>query len=62
MLDTSQGNRILPDIKHMSVAARKEYYALLDSGKDEFKDIPIVISHGACNGLASFENAVPAFP
>ncbi len=62
MLDASQGNRILPDIKHMSVAARKEYYALLDSGKDEFKDIPIVISHGACNGLASFVNAVPAFP
>jgi microsomal dipeptidase-like Zn-dependent dipeptidase len=62
MLDASQGKRILPDIKHMSIAARKEFYALLDSGKAEFKDIPVLISHGACNGLSSFENPMPAFP
>ena len=62
MLDNADGNRILPDIKHMSTAARKEYYELLDSGDDTFKDLPIIISHGACNGLTSFSNPVPGYP
>jgi len=62
MLNNSDGNRILPDIKHMSPVARKEYYELLDSGDDEYKDIPVIISHGACNGLSSFSDPVPAYP
>ena len=46
----------------MSTTARKEYYELLDSGDDTFKDLPIIISHGACNGLTSFSNPVPGYP
>ncbi len=62
MLNNTDGNRILPDIKHMSPAARNEYYELLDSGDKLYKDIPIIISHGACNGLKSFSNPVPGHP
>jgi len=58
MLNKTDGKRILPDLKHMSPAARKEYYELLGSGDDAYKDIPIIISHGACNGLTSFSNPV----
>ncbi|MEZ2414279.1 membrane dipeptidase [Muriicola sp. E247] len=59
MLDNTDGQRILPDIKHMSINARKEYYDMLDNGGDDFKDIPVIVSHGACNGLRSFEDPTP---
>jgi hypothetical protein len=49
LLSTSNGQRILIDVKHMSKKARNEYYNLLAS--DAYKDekIPIVYSHGACD-------------
>lgn len=59
LIDNTDGKRIIPDIKHMSTASRKEYYALLDSGKPQFKNIPVVVSHGACNGLKSATNKIP---
>ncbi|MEY8021828.1 membrane dipeptidase [Muriicola sp. SD30] len=61
MLDNTDGRRILPDIKHMSINARKEYYDMLDNGGNDFKDIPVIVSHGACNGLHSFEDPTPVY-
>lgn len=55
LLDNSDGKRILVDIKHMSPQSRLEYYELLDSGLPEYQDLPIIISHGACNGLSSHQ-------
>lgn len=52
LLDDTNQNRILIDIKHMSVQARKEYYEILDTEYPN-DNIPIIISHGAVNGLAS---------
>ncbi len=60
LVDNTNGTRILPDIKHMSPAARNEYYALLDSNKAAYDGIPLIISHGACNGLFSYTNPVPS--
>lgn len=58
MLDNSDGKRILPDIKHMSPVARLEYYKIL--GRDpDYNDVPLVVSHGACNGLKSYREPVP---
>ncbi|NND15090.1 MAG: peptidase M19, partial [Eudoraea sp.] len=57
MLDNSDGKRIIPDVKHMSPQAREEYYALLDS-ESGYTDVPIIISHGACNGLRAHTNRV----
>ncbi len=59
LLDNHNNKRILPDIKHMSPVARNEYYALLDSGILLYANIPIIISHGACNGLKSYDDPVP---
>ena len=56
LLDNSDGKRIHIDIKHMSPVARQEYYALLDSGDPNYQGIPLIISHGACNGLSSFQD------
>ncbi|WP_276392117.1 membrane dipeptidase [Eudoraea chungangensis] len=59
LLDSKGPGRIFPDIKHMSVKARKEYYGMLSSGKEKFRGIPIIASHAACNGLISFDKPVP---
>ncbi len=51
LLDDSSGqNRILIDIKHMSAVARRAYREIL---KKEYPNqvIPIIVSHGAMNGL-----------
>jgi microsomal dipeptidase-like Zn-dependent dipeptidase len=52
LLDNSDGKRILPDLKHMSVRARNEYYRFLE---DELAGeiIPLIVSHGAVNGFRS---------
>lgn len=54
LLDTTNGKRILIDIKHMSVASRKDFYTMIDTNP-LYKNIPIVVSHGASNGLKSFD-------
>jgi len=57
MLDNSDGRRILIDIKHMSVAARNQYYDLLDT-KYAGENIPLIISHGAVNGYRSHDQLI----
>ena len=54
LLSTANGKRILIDLKHMSVASRKDFYALLDA-TPAYKSIPLIVSHGAANGLKSFD-------
>ena len=56
-LDKSKGQRILIDIKHMSAQSRKEYIALL-AAEYAGENIPLVVSHGAANGLRSMDNPV----
>nr|WP_321232093.1 membrane dipeptidase [uncultured Psychroserpens sp.] len=52
LLDNSDNKRILIDIKHMSTAARKTYYKLLETTYAN-ENIPIIVSHGAANGRRS---------
>jgi hypothetical protein len=51
-LDTATGKRIYIDIKHMSAAARTRYFELLATDYATEK-IPVIVSHGAANGLRS---------
>ena len=53
LLSTQNGKRILIDLKHMSVASRNDYYKIIDN-TPSYKNIPIIVSHGAVNGLQSF--------
>jgi microsomal dipeptidase-like Zn-dependent dipeptidase len=55
LLDNKNGKIIYPDLKHMSLQSRKEYYLHLDEYCREEK-IPILISHGAVTGT-SWKNA-----
>ena len=48
LLDDNEGPRVLIDIKHMSVAARKRYYEILD--RRYASSVPIVVSHGCVTG------------
>jgi hypothetical protein len=55
LLDTSNGHRILIDLRHSTVKARLEYYTLLGKINDslkaaEKKTIPILMSHSAASG------------
>ncbi len=52
LLDNSNGQRILIDLKHMSVISRNEYYQFLEE-KHPDEIIPLIVSHGAVNGLRS---------
>lgn len=54
LLDETDGKRIPIDVKHLSTASRKAYYHLLDT-KYATEKIPIIASHGACNGKHSIE-------
>ncbi len=54
LLSKSNGKRVLIDLKHMSVNSRKDFYCLIDNTA-AYKNIPIVVSHGAANGLQSFD-------
>ena len=59
MLASDNGPRILPDLKHMSGRAREEFYTLRETGGLGVSDFPLLISHGACNGLKSFSDPHP---
>lgn len=52
LLDDTNGKRILIDIKHMNTLSRQQYYALLEKDS-RYSNIPIVVTHGAANGLPS---------
>ncbi|MBL0340838.1 MAG: membrane dipeptidase [Bacteroidetes bacterium] len=52
LLSTKNGKRILIDVKHMSPISRAEYFLYL-AKKYKDQDIPIIVSHGAVNGLHS---------
>ena len=57
-LDRKAGRRILIDTKHMSVAARKEFYAVIRRKRKEENDpIPIIHSHAAINGWFTLDQA-----
>lgn len=55
LLDNTNNNRILIDVKHMSTTSRQAYYDILDS-KFSSEKIPIIVSHGACTGTVSVSN------
>ncbi len=50
LLSTENGRPIYIDIKHMSFAARKEYFEMLETDFPN-KKYPTIVSHGAVNGL-----------
>jgi microsomal dipeptidase-like Zn-dependent dipeptidase len=55
LLDNTNKKRILIDIKHLSVLARKEYYQILETDYAS-EQIPIIMSHGGVNGMLSFDD------
>ena len=55
LLSESNGRRIPIDIKHMSPQGRKEYFQILKSDYAG-QDIPIIVSHGAANGMKSMDD------
>lgn len=60
LLNKEEGRRIFIDIKHMSVESRRYY---LKWRSENFKDeVPVIISHGVCNGLPAYHATTSDFP
>ncbi|KXX68911.1 hypothetical protein AVL50_17275 [Flammeovirga sp. SJP92] len=57
LLDNSSNRRTLIDIKHMNNISRKAYYRHLSTNYAE-ENIPLIVSHGALNGLRSHEEPI----
>ncbi|KXX68910.1 membrane dipeptidase [Flammeovirga sp. SJP92] len=57
LLDQKNGNRILVDVKHMNYKSRKAYYQYLEDRHSK-ENIPIIVSHGALNGLKSHRSPI----
>lgn len=60
LLSQQNGKRIYIDIKHMSASARRDYIRMITDPNGEYagQEIPVIISHGAANGLRSMEEKV----
>ncbi|OLY91703.1 Membrane dipeptidase (Peptidase family M19) [Cnuella takakiae] len=59
LLDDTDGNRILIDIKHLSAKGRAE---LMELRRKKYKNLPLIISHGACNGLPNPSTSFSKYP
>ena len=59
LLDNVNGKRILIDIKHLSPIGRKQFFKIHE---EKYPDIPIIISHGACNGLPNMDQTISDSP
>ncbi len=60
LLDDTGNDRILIDVKHMSPLARKHFYEIRKTKYNS--EIPIIISHGVCNGLPTYGATVSNYP
>jgi hypothetical protein len=60
LLDKNIGRRILIDVKHMSAKARRDFYRMR---KEKYNsELPIIMSHGVCNGLPTLGAVVSNNP
>lgn len=59
LLDDTEGDRILIDMKHLSVKGRTE---LVELRRKKYKNLPLIISHGACNGLPNAQTSFSKYP
>ena len=57
LLSRHNGRRILIDIKHMSVKARRAYFQMIKKMRDEGDRTPIVSSHSAVSSVPSLDIA-----
>lgn len=53
LLSGADGGPVFIDLKHMSIAARAYYIALLQQARYKGK-VPVIISHGVCNGAKDY--------
>jgi microsomal dipeptidase-like Zn-dependent dipeptidase len=60
LLSRENGKRILIDTKHMSAAARIEYYNFIENynSVNPLDKIPVIFSHAGVNGFSTLESSV----
>jgi microsomal dipeptidase-like Zn-dependent dipeptidase len=60
LLSRENGKRILIDVKHMSVAGRKEYYNFISNYNsiNPNDTIPVIFSHAGVNGYTTMDSSI----
>ncbi|HWB62196.1 MAG TPA: membrane dipeptidase [Chitinophagales bacterium] len=60
LLGRENGKRVIIDTKHMSLEARKEYYAFIDNynAVNPADTIPILVSHAGVNGFSTMDSSI----
>lgn len=60
LLSRQNGKRIIIDVKHMSVASRKEYYNFISNYNAVNPDdaIPVICSHCGVNGFSTMDSSI----
>lgn len=58
LLCKTNGRRVLPDVKHMSVKARMEFFAMLQEKYwSKGEELPVICSHAAMSGYATLQQS-----
>ncbi len=57
LLSRDNGKRILIDVKHMSVKARRTYYEMVKEMRNNDDNVPIISSHSAVSSVATLDLA-----
>ncbi len=58
LLSKSNGRRVLPDVKHMSVKARMEFFTMLEEKYwKKGEKLPVICSHAAMSGYATLQQS-----
>jgi len=58
LLSKLNGRRVLPDVKHMSVNARTEFFKMLDEKYwSKGEELPVICSHAALSGYKSLQDS-----
>lgn len=62
LLSRDNGQRILIDVKHMSIKSRESYYELLENMRQDSNalqdNVPVISSHTAVSGIETFAKAL----
>ncbi len=58
LLNTKNGQRILIDVKHMSLKSRLQYYEMI---KDQTPKIPIIVSHCGVTGVSMLNKPIHSY-
>lgn len=60
--DTSEGYRVLIDVKHMNAKSRKQFYSIVDDCFEKGDTVPVIASHCGYGGIKTLDEFIKNEP